>query len=507
MNKLQAKHLYILLVAIFSIVAVSIYSTYAIFTLESRSDNIVTIRTPDALHISSSIYEYKQVTVPKDAYIETDIDIYNNFNYELCYSIWYKTTGSVKIYENTNESLTTSSTIAPVTGKRIKLLIINDNDTDTKVNIGVVSEKNEGTCALNISSDKALISSTINAKSLSVTAINNNTNAYQDAGYLTYKDNESKITLAKDNLYYVATNFTYQDELFTLTEPTTIDFTETKDYQNYYLCLSGDNCKTIYHITEIARSEENYVINKYDTLTGYLAGDNGLRKINNDYYYFGDNPHNFIYYNCANEVDTKSCELWRILGFTYDEANDKYLTKIIRNDYLTKRIFDETKNVWNGSNIAKYFEEEYKPSGLSLFEERTFKVKNITSLDNNIADIVTRNDEIKAKVMLMDVYDYLYASTCEKAKFSEYDNTCLMNNWLNKGETEWTMTTKYEEKKLDEETNEEIIPDNNTVYAVGNEITDVIINNELLLRPVAYLKTRALVTAGDGTLDNPYIIK
>ena len=106
MNKRRAKQIYLLLVAIFGIVAISVYSTYAIFTLEKSSDDIVSIRTPSNLHISASTYEYKQVTVPKNAYITTDLDIYNNLEDELCYSIWYKVVGNdsnkINIYDIIN---------------------------------------------------------------------------------------------------------------------------------------------------------------------------------------------------------------------------------------------------------------------------------------------------------------------------------------------------------------------------------------------------------------------
>ena len=90
MEKLPAKQIYLLLIIVLGIVTLSAYSTYSIFTLEAESSDIVSIHTPSNLSISSSSYEYKQVVVPKNGYINTDIDIYNNLAYSVCYSVWYK---------------------------------------------------------------------------------------------------------------------------------------------------------------------------------------------------------------------------------------------------------------------------------------------------------------------------------------------------------------------------------------------------------------------------------
>ena len=502
MNKLPTKRIYILIVAILGILAASIYSTYAIFSLETSSNNIVSIRTPEELQVSSSTYEYKQVTVSKHSYITTDVDIYNNFAYELCYSIWYKTIGgNIKIYENTSNSLTTSGLISAVTSKRINLIIVNDNDNDVKVNIGVSYTKNEDTCELNISEDKLLITSTINAKSLASTIINGMQPKHSEAGYLTYKDITNELVLSNDKTYYVANEFTYQDEVFTLKEPRELKMDELTNYLNGYLCEGNNSCMTLYHITEAGNS-----LTKYDMLIGYLGGENGLRKINDDYYYYGDNPNNFIYYNCTNELDTKTCELWRIVGFHYDKDTNKYITKIVRNDYLDKHIFDNEKNTWENSSIARYLNEEYKLKQ-NIHAEFTFKESNITSLDANINSLSSLDTENKAKVVLLEVTDYLYASAFQKNKISECDMTCLKNNWLNKNTSEWTMTTNYQKPYVDEETQEEITPENNMVYSVGNEIKGNNISGKLNVRPVVYLKSRTLLTSGDGTLDNPYIIR
>ena len=525
MNKLPAKQIYLLLVIILGIIGLSIYSTYSIFTLEAESTDIVSIRTPNNLSVGTNRYEYKQVTILKNSYISTDIDIYNNLTYPLCYSIWYKIASKdvdnskVKVYQNTATNLLTNSTIDPVTSRRINLLIINDNDHDVKVNIGLSHAESSETCELNLGADKQVITDTINnPQGLSETIIKEEKVVNGEAGYLTYKDNSNEIKFTDEDKIYVSNKFTYKDEMFTLTEAKEIKRDKLNEYNNYYTCLDKDNCQFLYYITEVKEDEEKdevkyYKITKYDRLVGYLASEIGLRKITKDekdnYYFYGDNPHNFIYYNCKNEKDVKSCELWRIVGFIYDGKENKYLTKIVRNDYLGTHEYDDDTNTWDKSTIAKYL-SEYKLSNENLLFKVTFKEENVIDLNSKLASIplldkVYKND----KVVLINLSDYLYTSTCTKDKMREYDDKCLKNNWLNLNSniSEWTMTTKYEEPYKDQETEEMITPDNDERYAVGSEITLVKYDEKLNVRPVVYLKPRTLVISGNGTFDNPYMIR
>ena len=56
MNKLPAKQIYLLTIIIVGIIALSVYSTYALFTFESETSDIVSIHTPKSLKISENIY-------------------------------------------------------------------------------------------------------------------------------------------------------------------------------------------------------------------------------------------------------------------------------------------------------------------------------------------------------------------------------------------------------------------------------------------------------------------
>lgn len=532
MFKTPTKQIYLLSIIVGGIIALSAYSTYAIFTFESSTSDIVTINTPNGLNIYNDKYEYKQLNVPKNSYIDTDIDIYNNNTNPLCYSIWYKSlTDSktkIKIYQNTNGSVETNGTIDGVSNKRINLIITNDNEFDVKINIGLVySEKGE-TCQFNISEDKLPITSTINnPKILSDELIKNTQKKTSNAGYLTYKDIERTIDLPDNEEIYISKTFDYKDELFTLTNsekiaPKDIALYESKDNENYYTCLNTENCRNLFRITKTSETEEkkkidngeetiikHYHISKYDTLVGYLGGEVGLRKIDNDYIFYGDNPNNFVYYNCANELDTKTCELWRILGFTYDKKENKYLTRLIKDESIGKHIYDEKNQTWNESSLNKYLNKDYKLQNTYYLKEVTFNQENITDLTNKLNETKSIDKENKSFVTIMNLTDYLNASVCEKDTFDKYDNVCLNNNWLNKNTiiADWTNTINYKEPYKEEETEELITPSNNTLYSVSDTIKEEILTTELNVRPIVHLTDRTFLISGDGTIDNPYKIR
>lgn len=566
MSKLPTKQIYLLLVIIVGILTLSVYSTYSIFTLESETSNIVNIHTPNTLEIGTELYEYKQLAVPKNSYITTDVDLYNSHDYELCYSVWYKLATSsaeedkIKIHQNIESNLTTSGLIESMNSKRISLIITNDNDSDVKINIGLSSSKNEGTCELNISKDKSTVTSIINEPKELTDMIIKNTGKKitNESGYLIYKNEKETISYDEDKIY-IATSFKYKDEVFTLTDPKEIVLNNSEDNPNdkvdimnyqsnettsYYTCVTGTECKFLYKINKIEKETikdettneyiDYYKMTNYDRYVGYLKGESGIKKVTqnnvNNYIYYGDNPNNFIYYNCTNELDTKTCELWRIIGVFYDNKENKYITKIIRNDSIGTYKFGTITNSWNDSLINKYFSNEYKINNDGFIKEINLTQENITDLNIELDKVVTQNTKETSFVSLMSVSDYLNASICENKKINEYNATCLNNNWLNKNidTFEWTNSIKYLEvtsEEVTEETTGEIleettdeqleeiiedivtVPQNNTVYSVGSKLQESPVTESFNVRPVVYLKSRILLASGEGTLEKPYIIK
>ena len=533
MKKLPTKQIYLLVIIIVGIIALSIYSTYAIFTFEGATSNIVSLYTPNSLEISEDMYEYKQVTIPKNSYITTDVDIYNSFDYDLCFSIWYKVVDeanldreAVKLYI-LNDTLS-SGVINSVTSLRTNLLIVNDNDLDVRINIGISSSKNEESCSLNISKDKQLINYKINNyQELSEYIIDNSDKSViQEENYLVYKENIDRIVLDTDKVY-VSDKYLYQEEVFTLDQYKEIDVKDIINYQSsdmlsYYTCIDNTECRFLYKINEITKETvkdefsnddiDIYSITNYDILVGYLEGESGIKKVDDNYLYYGDNPNNFVYYNCINELDTNTCELWRILGIYYDKENNEYYTKIIKNNSLGIYQYDEDNNIeFERSTLYNYLTEQYKLNNYKYLKEITFRQNYLEDIRLTFDDINYFDNDIKSYISIMSLDDYLNASVCEGNTFDKYTEECLNNNYLNLNNgSYWTYTREYKEVLEDDELiNEDILREitNDKIYTVSSIINTDEINDELNVRPVLFLKDRVLIVDGDGTFEKPFILR
>lgn len=569
MNKLPTKQIYLLAVIVIGIIALSVYSTYALFTFESSTSDVVSIHTPKSLTISENIYEYQQITIEPNKTTTTDIDIYNAFDYEVCYSIWYKIIennidiNKVQIFELSSSNLTSSGTLNAKESLRVTIAIINDNDEPVKINLGTIGAKTStDSCSLNLASDKnQLISSYSSIKSLNETILEQiDLIKEEPENYLTYPNETATITYKSTSKIFISDKFTYSDELFTLEEPTELTIEELAnklklETNDIYFCKEDDKCSILYKITSIEKEERKisdepetieiyYHINLYDKLIGYKKGVNGLRKINDtDYVFYGDHPSNYLYYNCQNE-STESCELWRIIGIFHNQKTNKYNLKIIKDSSIGKYQFNSSSNdnllVWNNTNLYKYLNEEYKfINNYDLYLEEL--PTNIETITNN--QITSTKSETNTKVNILSLSEYLTASTCQKNNFLEYDEECLNNNWLNnlEIEKEWSSTTKTIQtdtnNNLDElnSENEATLPDESTTnsnndnednqdinkensnsnkittinyaYRIGSSIDELSVDTSLDIRPVVYLKSRILYVAGDGSYLSPFVIK
>ena len=225
MNKLPAKQIYLLAIIIIGIIALSGYSTYALFTFESSTSNIVNIHIPKSLQISENTYEYQQLVVEPNTIITTDVDIYNRYDYDICYSIWYKLVGNnideskVQIFENSNKVLTTSGLLTKESNIRVTITIINDFDKQIKVNLGTIgTQKNGDVCSINLENDKKTINvSYDNPKNLSETILEKKDEIKEEeTNYLTYKNENKVINYKETDKIYISEKFTYNNELFTL---------------------------------------------------------------------------------------------------------------------------------------------------------------------------------------------------------------------------------------------------------------------------------------------------
>jgi hypothetical protein len=590
MNRIPAKQIYLLTIIIVGIIALSVYSTYALFTFESETSNVVTIHTPTSLQISENIYEYQQIKVEKNSVVTIDIDIYNSFDYDVCYSIWYKIIGEyeeekVQIFQKSKELLTSSGILLAQQNIRVTVVIINDNENEIKINLGTVADElKTDSCSLNISEEKKVISKTYEkTESLNELILSQSKEKEiedKDGGYYIHEDDDKTLTYKNTDKIIISNKFIYKDELFTLEEPVNLTIDEIikekylEENEKVYYCQGKDKCQILYEITKLEKQKNDsdsqlvaepekevyYDITLSNKMIGYSSGPNGIKKVNNqDYIFYGDNPNNYIYYNCKND-DTTTCELWRIVGLYYNEETEKYNIKIVKNDSIGKYQFEteETeKLVWTDSNLYKKLtgEDEENNEEINTQEESkrkkeyeiyTEKFKQrIETLESVDKEINLEKETLDSKINLLTLSDYVHTSNCKINSVTKLNKECIKKSWLNDIEigNTWTLTYTQEieiieepepevseEENLEVEENNQEIPEENPaedneelndevveeepkeiivnyVYSVGNDIEKNKITDELEVRPVLYLKSRILLVAGEGTFNNPYIIK
>ena len=575
MNKIPAKQIYLLSIIIIGIIALSVYSTYALFTFESETSNVVTIHTPTSLQISENIYEYQQIKVKENSVSTIDIDIYNSFDYDACYSIWYKIIGEfdeekVQLFQKSKELLTSSGILSSQQNIRVTIAIINDNENEIKVNLGTVADElKTSSCSLNISDDKKVISKTyektesLNELILSMSKEKEIDN--KQGGYYTYKDYQKILTYKNKDKLLISNEITYKDEEFILKSPVnlTIDEIIEKKYleenENVYFCEGKDKCQILYKITKIEKqntenqliTEQNkeiyYDITISDKMIGYSSGPNGIKKVNNqDYIFYGDNPNNYVYYNCKND-EISTCELWRIVGLYYNEETKDYNLKIVKNNSIGKYQFETEEKeelIWTESSLYKQLigeeEENIEEKKKNEYEMYTEKFKqSIETLESIDKEIKIEKEKLDSKINLLTLSDYVHTSNCKINSITKLTKDCIKKSWLNNIEigSAWTLTSTKEieiieleikdeniTEENDQELTEEIISENqeeiveaeieeqkeiitNYIYSVGDDIEKNKITDELEVRPALYLKSRILLVAGEGTFDNPYIIK
>lgn len=586
MNKIPAKQIYLLTIIIVGIIALSVYSTYALFTFESETSNVVTIHTPTSLQISENIYEYQQITVKENSVVTIDIDIYNTFDYDVCYSIWYKIVGEfeeekVQIFQKSKELLTSSGILLAQKNVKVTIAIVNDNDKEIKINLGTVAEElKTESCSLNISEDKKVISKTYEkAESLNELLLSQSEEKEiedKQGGYLVHKDDDQILTYKNTDKILISNKIIYKDELFVLEEPVKLTIDEIieekyiEENENVYFCQGKEQCQILYKITKLEKQEIEddeeeqlvvegdeekevyYNITLSDKMIGYSSGPNGIRKVNDqDYVFYGDNPNNYVYYNCKNNDDSSTCELWRIVGLYYNEETKEHNIKIVRNDSIGKYQFDteeKEKVIWIDSTLYKQLTgedeeekiDEEEPKKKKEYEIYTEKFKqSIETLESLDKEIKKEPETLDSKINLLTLSDYVYTSNCKINSVTKLTKDCIKKSWLNDIEmsNSWTLTytqeteiieepeTEVNEEENNEEPTEEIPTEDteeitdetieeepkekivNYIYSVGENIEKSKITDEHEVRPALYLKSRILLVSGEGTFENPYIIK
>ncbi|MBR1749180.1 MAG: hypothetical protein IJ743_05260 [Bacilli bacterium] len=199
--------------------------------------------------------------------------------------------------------------------------------------------------------------------------------------------------------------------------------------------------------------------------------------------------------NCySNSKNAKSSCDFSSIGLTQTAKNmiDKSTW------YLGSQGTNNVNSSGNGLGLAKKFYEY----------ERSNNTGKICSPDIDCADLVNRTTTWVGYVGLMYPSDYGYAvggvqrNNClENINLYNYGTSnCISNNWLRFNEVQYTITPYAD------------ITDSRGMFSIGedgmvdNNVTINTYNFAGAVRPSVYLKSNVMITGGEGTPTNPYVL-
>ena len=334
------------------------------------------------------------------------------------------------------------------------------------------------------------------------------------------------------------------DSETTFTYTLEITFKETNADQNHNMeKVMNGNIKVEFYETMSEQIENLYTDNS--TILAYDGtADNNLR-------YIGADPNNYVLFNN---------ELWRIIGVFNENSHGvsgQRLIKIIRNESIGSFSWDN-KASGTGSSTSSYGSNDWSDSALQLvlnegaYWNRTngtcpkgengattncdFSANGLTDEAKSMIETVTwklggssTNNDVTAsmfyerergttvysgrpttwqgKIALMYPSDYGYATSggsttnreaCLAKELYNWDSysDCKNNDWLFNSTIQWTLT-----------------PDSSFSYYVfgvddpGYVYNNSLANNSLGVHPSVYLTSNVGISGGDGTMNNPYILK
>ena len=299
-----------------------------------------------------------------------------------------------------------------------------------------------------------------------------------------------------------------------------------------------------------ASSVSNYNAGNKGEMYTFSHLATGQTPVLTDYRYIGDNPNNYVYFNCINIQDVSTCEIWRIIGvFDVDKGNGQYeqRIKLVRGETLENySVYDsDNDNYWYSSDVNNLLNNSYysrsgdalsyglNESARDLIADSKYylggfrqNASSFSSLYGNVdslylqersndyydSDNVLRNTSWLGKVGLMYPSDnfYIYGKGVNNYCF-ENPNNCYdenaSNGWFYKslingdgeGKGVWFITPRAECENGD-------CYYNLSIYSNG-ELIESNCNNVKYISPTVYLRNDVVISNGNGSSDNPYQVQ
>ena len=333
-------------------------------------------------------------------------------------------------------------------------------------------------------------------------------------------------------------NYALTSESYCTTEDDVKDESITLSYDSATKGLSvspmtkkGTKC---YLYFEEKSGASDIIEDAYEENQGMLAYDG---TVDNNLRYIGANPNNYVYFNCDdyNNPNSNTCELWRIIGVFNDNSHGisgEKLVKLIRSNSLGDIAWDSADtNNWSTASLQTTLNGDYlngsgsyASSGIkndttrNMIASATWKLGGSSTYDVTASMFYERERGTtvysgrpttwQGKIALMYPSDYGYAtsggSTTNREaclakglynwNLSSYSD-CKNNDWIFNNDYQWTLTPRSSNSFC--------------VFGVFNAgyVSYYSADNSFGVRPSVYLTSNVGISGGDGTMNNPYILK
>ena len=343
-GKLPIKESYLLIIIIVGVLSLSMYSSFALFSLEKTTSNdIVTMRAANNIETNINVYEYKTVTVDANSNLAVMVNVKNNTSDSIYYGVYYENVPvGVKVTKIDWSENNATGNINGNTTLPVELMIINDTNSSVTINIGVAGgSSNE----LGLPDGKTLVTEEFD------------TGAFYNT-LPTMDDSDVEIK-------YDANNITYFKDLVTCTDngsgckivlvrPSSTKDLTAGEHNVLYVLENNDGYRVKFNKKINLKSGTNAVeliTKKNDNSTG--DSGSGVYKVTHsaipasssatgseipavtDYRYYGPSPDNYI---CLDMEGGSTCpdkHLYRIIGSIYEEKENTNRIKVIKATPLT----------------------------------------------------------------------------------------------------------------------------------------------------------------------------
>ena len=343
-GKLPIKESYLLIIIIVGILSLSMYSSFALFSLEKTTSNdIVTMKAANNIETNINVYEYKTVTVDANSNLAVMVNVKNTTSDSIYYGVYYENAPvGVRVTKIDWSENNATGNISGNTTLPVELMIINDTNSSVTINIGVAGgSSNE----LGLPDGKILVTEEFD------------TGAFYNT-LPTMDDSDVEIK-------YDANNITYFKDLVTCTDngsgckivlvrPSSTKDLTAGEHTVLYVLENNDGYRVKFNKKINLKSGTNAVeliTKKNDNSTG--DSGSGVYKVTHsaipasssatgseipavtDYRYYGPSPDNYI---CLDMEGGSTCpdkHLYRIIGSIYEEKENTNRIKVIKATPLT----------------------------------------------------------------------------------------------------------------------------------------------------------------------------